>query len=46
MYILFEEHQYESSAVEKILKDIYVLQDVDKKVSVQYVGCHIAPACR
>ena len=38
MYILFEEHQYESRRVEKILKDIYVLQDVDKRVSVQYVG--------
>lgn len=34
MYILFEEHQYESHLVEKILKDIYVLQNVDKKVSV------------
>jgi len=38
MYILFEEHQYESRLVEKVLKDIYVLQDVNKKVSVQYVG--------
>ena len=38
MYILFEEHQYESSKVEEVLKDIYVLQDVDKKVSVQYGG--------
>ena len=28
MYILFEEHQYESRQVEKVLKDIYVLQDV------------------
>ena len=43
MYILFEEHQYESSRVEKILKDIYVLQDVDKKVSVQYVGYFYNP---
>lgn len=24
MYILFEEHQYESRLVEKVLKDIYV----------------------
>lgn len=46
MYILFEEHQYESSAVEKILKDIYVLQDVDKKVSVQYVGYFYNPQLR
>ena len=43
MYILFEEHQYESSRVEKILKDIYVLQDVDKRVSVQYVGYFYNP---
>ena len=31
MYILFEEHQYESRLVEKILKDIYVLQDVERR---------------
>ena len=43
MYILFEEHQYDSSLVENILKDIYVLQDVDKKVSVQYVGYFYNP---
>ena len=43
MYILFEEHQYESWLVEKILKDIYVLQDVNKKVSVQYVGYFYNP---
>lgn len=43
MYILFEEHQYESSQVEKVLKDIYVLQDVDKRVSVQYVGYFYNP---
>lgn len=46
MYILFEEHQYESSKVENILKDIYVLQDVDKKVSVQYVGYFYNPQLR
>ncbi|MBO4564340.1 MAG: restriction endonuclease [Bacteroidaceae bacterium] len=43
MYILFEEHQYESHLVEKVLKDIYVLQDVDKRVSVQYVGYFYNP---
>ena len=43
MYILFEEHQYESHLVENILKDIYVLQDVDKKVSVHYVGYFYNP---
>jgi len=43
MYILFEEHQYESRLVEKVLKDIYVLQDVNKKVSIQYVGYFYNP---
>lgn len=43
MYILFEEHQYESRLVEKVLKDIYVLQDVNKKVCVQYVGYFYNP---
>lgn len=43
MYILFEEHQYNSHDVETILKDIYVLQDVDKKVSVKYVGYFYNP---
>ncbi len=43
MYILFEEHQYDSQLVEKILKDIYVLQDINKKVSVQYVGYFYNP---
>jgi hypothetical protein len=50
MYILSEEHQYESRLVEKVLKDIYVLQDVNKKVSVQYVGYfyrlkHVPDSC-
>ncbi len=43
MYILIEEHQYESQLVETVLKDIYVLQDVDKKVSVKYVGYFYNP---
>lgn len=43
MFILFEEHQYKSSLVENVLKDIYVLQDVDKMVSVQYVGYFYNP---
>lgn len=46
MYILFEEHQYDSRLVEHILKDIYVLQDVDRKVSVQYVGYFYNPHLR
>lgn len=43
MYILFEEHQYENHLVEKILKDIYVLQDINKKVNVQFVGYFYNP---
>lgn len=46
MYILFEEHQYESRLVENVLKDIYVLQNVDKRVSVQYVGYFYNPHLR
>lgn len=38
MYILFEEHQYEPERVEKVLKGIFDLQDVSKKISAQYVG--------
>ena len=34
MYILFEEHQYDSHLVEKILKGIFVPPDVNKKVSL------------
>lgn len=43
MYILFEEHPYDSHLVEEVLKDIYVLQDIDKNVSVQYVGYFYNP---
>lgn len=43
MYILFEEHQYESHLVKKILKDIYVLQDINKKVNIQFVGYFYNP---
>ena len=43
MYILFEAHHYESHHVEDVLKDIYVLQDVNKKVCVQYVGYFYNP---
>lgn len=38
MRIFFEEHQYEASSVMDELKDICALQDVDKKISVGYVG--------
>lgn len=38
MYILFEEHQYPAQDVQDALCEITTLQDVDKKVSVNYVG--------
>ena len=38
MRIIFEEHQYEATNVQLVLKDICTLQDVDKKISVNYVG--------
>ncbi len=38
MRIIFEEHQYKASDVKDDLKDICALQDVDKKISVSYVG--------
>ena len=38
MRIIFEEHQYKASKVKDDLKDISALQDVDKKISVSYVG--------
>ena len=38
MRIIFEEHQYNAADVKEELKDISALQDVDKKISVSYVG--------
>ena len=38
MRIIFEEHQYQASEVQEVLADICVLQDVEKMVSVNYVG--------
>ncbi|MBR1410842.1 MAG: restriction endonuclease, partial [Prevotella sp.] len=46
MYILFEEYQYESHLVGNILKDIYVLQNVNKKVCLEYVGYFYNPRLR
>lgn len=46
MYILFEEHQYEPKSVDKVLKGIFDLQDVSKKVSAQYVGYFYNPHVR
>ena len=38
MRIIFEEHQYKASDVQDVLADICTLQDVEKMVSVNYVG--------
>lgn len=39
MRILFEEHQYEvTEDIQDTLKDVASLQDVEKKISVSYVG--------
>jgi len=39
MRILFEEHQYEATEeIKATLKDVATLQDVEKKISVSYVG--------
>lgn len=38
MYILLEEHQYEASQVKDVLDGIDALQNVDGKVSINYVG--------
>ena len=43
MRIFFEQHQYEASYVKDDLKDICALQDVDKKISVGYVGYYYNP---
>ncbi len=43
MRILFEHHPYQSSDVERELKGIYDLQDVDKRISVTYVGYFYNP---
>lgn len=46
MYILFEEHPYERHLVKDILKGIYDLQDVEKKVNVPFVGYFYNPHLR
>ena len=38
MRLFFEEHQYEAEAVQDELKNIIALQDVEKKISIGYVG--------
>ena len=46
MRIIFEHHQYEESDVKKDLVGIFGLQDVNKKVSVSYVGYFYSPTVR
>lgn len=43
MRIIFEEHQYKSADVQDVLSEICALQDVDKMVSVNYVGYFYNP---
>lgn len=43
MHIIFEEHQYELTAVKDVLRGISELQDIDQKVSVGYVGYYYEP---
>ncbi len=43
MRILFEHHPYQSADVERELKGIYDLQDVNKQISVTYVGYFYNP---
>ena len=43
MYIIFEEHQYNAETVKDVLRGISELQDVDKMVSVSYVGYYYEP---
>lgn len=43
MYIIFEEHQYDAEDVKQVLCGISELQDVEKRVSVSYVGYYYEP---
>jgi hypothetical protein len=44
MYIIFEEHQYAAEDVKVALHGISELQDINKNVSVSYVGYFYEPA--
>lgn len=46
MRIIFEQHQYDEADVKKDLADIFGLQDLNKKVSVSYVGYFYSPTLR
>lgn len=46
MHIIFEEHQYKAADVLDVLKEISSLEDVEKKISVSYVGYFYNPAIK
>lgn len=46
MHIIFEEHQYKASDVLDVLKEISSLEDVEKKISVSYVGYFYNPTIK
>lgn len=43
MKLLIEEYQYDVADVENVLDGLFTLQDVDRKVSVSYVGYYYNP---
>ena len=43
MKLLIEEYQYDVADVENVLDGLFTLQDVEKKVSVSYVGYYYNP---
>lgn len=46
MHIIFEEHQYKAADVLDVLKEISSLEDVEKKISVSYVGYFYSPTLK
>ena len=46
MHIIFEEHQYKASDVLDVLKEISSLEDIEKKISVSYVGYFYNPTIK
>lgn len=46
MHIIFEDHRYPAESVQKVLHGISELQDVNKLVSVSYVGYYYEPTLK
>lgn len=46
MRILFEEHSYKPEDVKEVLKDLGVLQDVEKNINISYVGYFYSEAVK